>query len=48
MGDLEKRIKLELEIHIQDEKTSTRLIYFMSLALIIIFNLATFCILWFR
>ena len=46
MGDLEKRVKLELEVHIQDEKTSAKVIYFIALALVIVLNLAAAYVLW--
>lgn len=47
MGDLEK-VKLELEIHIKDERTSDKFINFISLSLVLIFNLITLYVLWSR
>lgn len=45
MGDLE-RVKLELQIQIKDERTSDKFISFISLSLVIVFNLITAYILW--
>jgi len=39
MGDLKH--KIELVVHIQDERTSDKYTYFICLSLVIIFNLAT-------
>ena len=45
MGDLEK-VKLQLEIHIKDERTSDKFINLISLSLVIAFNIVTLYILW--
>lgn len=46
MGDLEtQKVSLDLVIHIKDE-TSDKLIHYVSLSLVIAFNLATAYILW--
>ncbi len=48
MGDLEKKVKLDLVVHIKDERTSDKFMYFISLSLVIIFNLLTLYVLWSR
>ena len=46
MGDLNQKVKLELEIKIKDERTSDKFINLISLSLVIIFNLITVYLLW--
>lgn len=46
MGDLDNKVKLDLTIHVQDERTSDKFMNFICLSLVIIFNLITAYILW--
>lgn len=41
MGDLNPKVKLDLVIHIKDERTSDKYVNFVALSLVIIFNLLT-------
>lgn len=46
MGDLNQKVKLDLIIHIKDERTSDKYVNFVALSLVIIFNLMTIYLLW--